>query len=138
MLTTYTPQGKLNNRLRQLGAVMYDLWLPETKALTTVLRPDEKLLGVVYGRYRFGQKKEISRGMLVATDQRVFILNKKPMFTQNDEFAYWVVSGVDYARVGIMGNVTLLTRIGDIHLRTFNRRCAETFVAAIDANIIRN
>jgi len=123
-------------RLKTLGAVAYDLVLPETKAMSSVIHPGEKLLGVVYGRYKDDRDGTVSRGVLIATDQRVVLLNKKPLFTQNDEFAYRTIGGVEYTRVWPAGTVTLHNRMGDIHVRTFNRKCAETFVAAIEPNLV--
>lgn len=128
----------LTARLRQLGAVKYDLLLPETKALAHALRDNEELLGVVYGRYSIDNSSAISRGLLVATDKRVFLLNKKPFFNQNDEISYFVISGVSYTRVVLSGTITLHARTGDISIRTFNHQCAQTFVAAIENKIMAN
>ncbi len=121
--------------LKALGAVKYNLLLPETKAIPSEVKPDEKILGLVYGKYKQESSNTISRGVLIATDQRVILLNKKFMFKQSDEIAYRVISGVKYSSVAFMGTVTLHTRIGDIHIRTFNRKCAHTFVEAIEGKI---
>ena len=128
---------QLRTTLKALGAVSYDLALPETKAMSSVIHPGEKILGVVYGRYKDDKDGTVSRGVLIATDQRVVLLNKKLLYKQNDEFAYRVISGVEYGRVWPMGTVSLHTRMGDIHVRTFNRKCAETFVAAIEPNLVQ-
>lgn len=125
----------LATELKALGAVKYNLMLPETKAMANVLHPDEKILGVVYGRYKDDKDSTVSRGVLIATEQRVVLFNRKFLFKHSDEFAYRVVSGVDYTRVGPMGTVTLHTRMGDIHVRTFNKRCAQTFVTAIESHL---
>lgn len=116
----------------------YNLLLPETRAMNTVIDADEELQGVVYGRYRDDRDETASRGALIATDKRVVLFNKKFLFRQSDEFSYQVISGVDYSRVGVLGTVTLHTRMGDIHVHTFNKRCAETFVAAIEENIFHS
>ena len=121
--------------VRALGAVSYNLLLPETKAIPQVLRPDEKLLGLVYGRYHEERNNTVSRGVLLATDQRVILLNKKPMYMKHDEISYKVVSGVSYTKVAFMGTVTLHSRIGDISIRTFNQRCARLFVKAIEQKV---
>ncbi|MBC7581537.1 PH domain-containing protein [Aeromicrobium sp.] len=124
--------------LRAAGAVKYNELLPETKVIENYLLPDERLLGVVYGRYKQQRNAAISRGVLVATDQRVLLINKKPLFLKHDEFGYRAISGVDFSWVAIMGTVTLQTRLGDIHIRTFNKRCAETFVRAIESNLAQS
>ena len=102
--------------LKALGANYYDLILPETKVIPRAIKPGEQILGLVYGRYKQQSNNSISRGVLVATDERVILLNKKFMFKQNDEITYDVISGISYSRVTFMGTVTIHTRIGDIHI----------------------
>ena len=127
--------------LKRLGAVHYDLWLPESHRLAYIIQPNEELLGVVYGRYiektPQGQA-DTSRGALIATDRRVLLLNSKPLFERCDEIAYQVISGITYSHIGPIGNVTLHTRVGDVNVRTFNQRCASGFVRAIEAAIYRD
>ena len=127
-----TQRPGLFAELKTLGAVQYNLLLPETKAIPTVLKSNEKILGLVYGRYKQEKKGLVSRGVLLATDRRLILLNKKFMFKQSEEIGYQVISGVDYSRIAFASTVTLHTRLGDIHIRTFNPRCAKIFVAAIE------
>ncbi len=127
------PDDALIATLRALGAMKYDLLLPETKAIANCLSDNEKLLGVVYGRYKQEKNNIVSRGVLVATNQRVLLINKKPLFLQHDDFTYKAISGVDFSWAGIMGTVSLHTRLGDIRVRTFNKKCALMFVSAIES-----
>lgn len=119
-------------RLRELGAVWYDLILPETRYLPTVIHPDETILGVVYGRYRRSVNATIGRGILVATDQRLLLVDRKPLFTNVDEFAYDAVGGVNYSHAVLAGTVTVHAAGGDIKLRTFNDKCAHIFTGAVE------
>lgn len=140
-MSTTAQFAKTIRRLREIGAVQYDLWLPEIKELDTVLHPDEELMGIVFGRYKqqqLGRGVLIGRGALVATNQRIMLIDKKPMFVRCDEISAVVVSAVTYAKVGPAGTVTLHTRLGDISVRTFNERCAHNFVEAIEAIIFNN
>lgn len=124
---------EVNEVLRQLGAVLYDFWLPETHALPYIIHPDEKIIGIVYGKYENnGAEPAEGRGALVATDNRILLIDKKPLFLKCDELTYNVVSGVTYTKVGPSGTVTLHTRAGDIKIRTLNQKCARTFVHAIE------
>lgn len=129
--------AELGKALRHLGADAYDFLVPETAVLIKVIRTDEQILGIVYGRYK--QKSAdgifIGRGALIATDKRILLLDKKPLYLNTDEIAYYVVSGVDYTRVGPVGTVVLHTRVGDIQVRTFNRKCAESFVSSVESMI---
>ena len=122
--------------LRSLGAVTYDLRLPETKLLSQILYDDERVVGIVWGQYHELAQNLSGRGALVATNKRVLLVDKKPFFVRSDQLMYAVVSGVTYSKVGVAGTVTLHTRMGDISRRTYNQQCAFHFVRAIERNII--
>lgn len=118
--------------LKALGAVKYNLMLPETHSLPYIIHSDERLKGAVYGKYKSG------RGALFATDQRILFVNKKPMFVQCDEITFMVIGGVSYTRIGPIGTVTLHTRLGDYSLRTFNHALASSFVAYIESRCLND
>jgi len=119
--------------LRILGADEFDLLLPETKVIAKSTHPDEVIVGIVYGRYKQGNAEHTSgRGVLVATDRRILLLDKKPIFLKCDELSYNVVSGINYSKAGIGGTITLHSRTGDITIRTYNVKCGDTFVKAIE------
>lgn len=122
------------NALKRLGADRYDMLLPETRSLPGILVAGEALEGVVYGRYR-QTDKPAGRGVLVATDRRVILIDHKPLFLSASEISYDVVSGVAQSRTGFMDTVTLSTRMGNVSIRTFNRHCAASFVHAIEVHI---
>ncbi|MBC7708253.1 PH domain-containing protein [Polaromonas sp.] len=131
-------QMMLESNLKALGAVAYDLLLPETQALPHLIHGDEQILGIVYGKYKMHINAQKGRGALVATNHRILLVDKKPLFEKVDELAYRVVSGVTYVSVGLTGTVTLHTRMGDISVRTFNHDCANTFVKAVETSIFEN
>jgi hypothetical protein len=119
--------------LQALGADQFDLMLPETYALLGIIQANENISGVVYKKYVLNNSEHSSgRGLLVATDRRIILVNKKPMFQKNDELSYSVVSGVNYSKAGIAGTVTVHSRTGDMSIRTYNSECANTFVKAIE------
>lgn len=135
-------QQSLTDTLRSLGAVQYDLWLPETNALPTVLHSGEEIKGIVYGRYKQTAAKPdgkdtIGRGALVVTDQRIFLLDKKPMFTKCGEITFKEIRSVSYTKAFIAGNVTLHMEIGSLSVRTFNHKCARGFVSGVEDAIFK-
>jgi hypothetical protein len=123
--------------LHQLGADEFDLLLPETHALLDIIHDDELIVGIVYGRYKQNNAEHASgRGALVATNNRLLLVDKKPMFLKCDELSYNVVSGVSYSKAGIAGTVTVHSRTGDISIRTYNFKCAGLFVEAIETRCL--
>ena len=125
-------------RLRQLGANIYDIKLPETKALENILQPDEDIDGIIYGRYQHTGEDRVGRGALVVTTKRVLLVDKKPMVSKLNEISFRVVSGVSYVQAGPAGTVVLSTRVGDIHVRTLNKKCVDHFVLAVDQIMSNN
>jgi hypothetical protein len=127
----------MKDTLQALGADDFDLLLPETHALIDVIHEDENIVGIVYGRYKqSGAEHASGRGALVATDHRLLLVDKKPLFLKCDELSYMVVSGVSFSKAGIAGPVTVHSRMGDIGIRTYNFTCASTFVDAIETRCL--
>lgn len=129
---------KIDQDIRHLGAMMYDLWLPETQIMPYVVHYEEEVLGLVYGRYQQVEGDVIGRGVLIATPDRVILIDKKPLFTKVAEISYRVISAVTYSKVMFIGNVTIHTRMGKINVRTLNQKCAYNFVEAIESRLFAN
>ena len=121
----------VQSELRKRGAVAYNMWLPETHFLPRLLHKDEHIMGSVYGKYKGG------RGVLVATDQRVLFLDKKPLFMHVDELTYMIIGGITFTKTLIIGYVTVHSRLGDYTLRTFNQKNAANFVDYIETRCLQ-
>jgi hypothetical protein len=126
---------QIKAKLITLGADQYDLLLPETHRLGTIIHVDEQIVGIVYGHYTQVNEKITGRGALVATTQRILLLDKKLMFEKCDEINYGVISAISYSKAGIAGTVVLHSRVGDISVRTLNKVCAQSFLEAIESRI---
>jgi hypothetical protein len=130
------PNGKqLEGQLKQVGADAYDLWTPETHALRYIVTPHEEILGAVYGRYHQANGDQTGHGVLVATNLRLLLIDKKPLYVRCDVLGYDVLTGVNYARSAFAGTVSVHTKLGDIRFRTYNKHAAKTFVEATLARI---
>ncbi len=112
--------------LKSLGVSGLGMRTPEVKELANILRPNEHLGGVLYGRHASGF------AWLVATDSRIIFLNKKPFYTKTDEITYEVVSGINSTQAGLFTTVVLHTRIEDYVMRYVKTKCAEIFVKYIE------
>jgi hypothetical protein len=122
---------RINKELRAAGAVAYNMWLPETHYLPHLIKQNEHIKGTVYGRYKDG------RGVLIATDQRILFLDKKPLFMHRDDITFNIVSGISRTRIGIIGTVTLRTREGNYTIRTFNQKNAKNFVDYVTSEYLK-
>lgn len=124
------------DNLKHVGANSFDMRLPETYALPLIVRAEETILGIVYGRYhKKGDNVSAARGrgVLLITNHRIVFLDKKPSFLHYDEIPLDLISGVTYTKAGIASRVQLHTRMGDYTVRTFNQKCATTFMHAVEA-----
>ncbi len=125
-------------RLRDLGVFTINLWTPEARAMPANLEKDEELIGVVFGRYKLRHSvtsSSIGRGAVVATNRRVFLIDKKPMFMALDAIKYDEIRAVSFTKVSISGTVRLSMDVGDISVRTFNPKCAQIFVDAVNKKL---
>lgn len=127
---------QIADRLRELGADQYDLLLPETHTLPLLIRPNEAITSIVYGRYK-QSNGAVGRGALVATDSRLLLIDRKVLSLRSDEISYGAVTAITYNKVGPAATITLHTRLGDINVRTFNWRCAQNFIADLEDSIFR-
>lgn len=117
---------RIQNELRNAGATLYGLMKDESRHLPNIVRPDEHIAAIAYGRYTKGSC------MMVATDSRVLFLDKKPLFTFFDEIMYDIVSGVACSVQGYFAAVTLHTRFNDFNIRFVNLNAARKFVDYIE------
>lgn len=122
-------ERRIFEELKNLGMTHQGLATMETHYLPSIVGETEHICGVLYGHHQDGF------AMLVATDQKVIFLDKKPLFVNEDEISYYVVSGVRLNRAGFGTVVTLHTRIKDFKIRTFNKRCADGFMRYIESRI---
>lgn len=64
---------------------------PEIRELCNILTPEEQIIGAVNGSYEHGF------AMLVATDHRVLLVDKKPLFLSLEDLRYDMISDVTYS-----------------------------------------
>ena len=121
---------RILSELRSLGMSSYGLIHAEVGQLIAILHYDEYLGGVVYGHSNQGF------ALLAATDRRIIFVDAKPLFVTKNELTYDVVSGVSFSHTGIQYMVTLHTKVADYTIHTYNRRCAENFVAYIESHCL--
>lgn len=127
------PQGRKRRvwkELKNLGMSWAALRTMEGRYLPHIIHDGEHIGGVVYG-WSNG-----SFAMLAATDRRVIFLDRKPLFTDEDEISYDIVSGVDYGSTGLDSTLTLHTRVKDYKIYTFNDKSARGFIDYIESRAI--
>ena len=129
-LVRYNHPARIREELKDLGVSRFGLATMEAQYLPHLVDFDEHIGGVVYGFYPDGF------AMLAATDKKIVFLDKKPLFINEEEVTYDVVSGINVEHAGIGSTVTLHTRIKDYTIKSYNRKCINNFMRYVDANCI--
>lgn len=124
--------ARIKDQLRTLGVSRWALATSEFRYLPQIMHPNEDIKGVVYGM------SEDGFAVMVATDMRAVYLDKKPLFVNEDEITYDVISGVSHGHSGFTSKLTLHTRIKDYSFKTLNKTCVDGFVKAIETRCIEH
>ena len=83
-------QSLIEARLNQLGIKRSRWFKPEIRELSQILMDNEKIITAVTGRY-FG-----GFALLVATDHRLLLIDKKILFLTVDDIRYDMISEIDF------------------------------------------
>ncbi len=116
-----TRYAQVVDELRACGFNPWGLIYSECRELPTLLRSDEHIRGAIYGH------NESGRALLVATDERLVFIDKKPLFLKVEEITYDMITGLSFFQGGLSATVILHTRIGDYSIKTMNKPCAIHF-----------
>ncbi|HRJ06075.1 MAG TPA: PH domain-containing protein [Candidatus Saccharibacteria bacterium] len=130
IITRYNHPARIREELEELGVSRLGLATMEAQYLPNLVDADEHIGGIVYGLYPEGF------AVLVATDKKIIFLDKKPLFINEDEITYDVVSGISVEHAGIGSTVTLHTRIKDYPIRAYNSKCIHNFVRFIESKCL--
>lgn len=118
--------SRVKRELLDAGMTFYGLLKSETKVLPKVLHPHEHVEAVVYGQHHS------SSVMLVATNERIIFLDKKPMAAFLDEVSYEVVSGIEFGIHLFTATLVLHTPVRNYDIHNANLKCAEKFARHIE------
>lgn len=118
---------RIRDELKAAGVGSIGRRTPESHELAKLIHPDEHIGGAVYGTYPGGL------AWLVATDQRVIFLDRKPLFATHDEMTYDYVTGITSTRAGFFETVILHSRSHDYSISFVNPKTARVFIQYVDS-----
>lgn len=87
----------LTNQLRQIGYRFRTFGRTEINELRRILEPGELIIQCVYGYYQGGS------GLLVATDKRVLLVDKRPFYLYVENHSYDTITQIDFASHMLQG-----------------------------------
>ena len=128
----YLVEEQLRDILHSLGAYKYETHFPEVTLLANLLQEGETIKGIVFGRYKHFLEGLNGRGALIATNYRIVLIDRKPAYMRYEELPYSIIAGVEDGSSGAIAQVTLKTRIGDIVMKSWNRKSIDKFVHSVE------
>jgi len=124
-----SPKDKARRVKRELldaGASLYGLLKSESRYLPKVLHENEYIEAAIYGQHNS------SSAMMIATDERIVYLDKKPMVEMFDEVSYEVISGIEFDIHTFFATIVLHTPVRNYEFKYVNLHCAEKFARHIE------
>lgn len=104
---------EVENQLKRIGASFRFWGRSEMLELRNILIPGEQIQACLNGRWEGGF------AMLCATDQRILLIDKKPMYLALEDIRYDMVSEVDYNRRLLNSTVQICTLNKTLTFMTF-------------------
>ena len=135
MANTTTHEERIKRELQSVGVTALGLLKFSIRYLPKVIRENEHIKAIAYGRYRVGEGPKSwgwEEGTLVATDARVIFLERRPAFLHNDNIPYDAVTAAHALTAWPFSSVTLLTKVGTFYLRYVRMGLADKFVNYVE------
>lgn len=101
----------------------------EARALTSIMERDESILNCIQGLYSEGL------GIVVATSNRLLIINKSFLWTRMEDESYAVVNSIKYKKGVVFGKVMLSTRARRYVFNVLKNDPIESFISTIDSKM---
>lgn len=95
--------SQVEQQLKKVGCHFRFWGRGEIRALASVLTSDEQIAHCVNGRYEGGF------AMLCVTDQRLLLVDHKPMFMAIEDIRFDMIAEIDYSSQLLISNVKVIT-----------------------------
>ncbi len=106
----------VEKQLKRIGANFQYWGRAEKRELCHILTDHEQIVAAVNGRYEGGF------AMLVATNQRLLLIDKKIWFLTVEDIRYDMIAEVDYSARVMEASVNIMTFNKTLSFFTFNKR----------------
>lgn len=102
----------VDGQMRNIGHRFRIFGRSEIKELRKILHPDETIIQYTYGYYHGGS------GILVATDQRLLLIDKRPFYLNLENMPFEYIKSIDFGSRMLQGTLYLQTGIKTIMFRS--------------------
>jgi hypothetical protein len=105
----------VEEQLKKVGCNFRFWGRAEIRELGNVLTPDETIAHCVNGHYEGGF------AMLCVTDQRLLLIDRKPMFMAMEDIRFEMISEVDFSQQLLMATVRVVTPNRTLHFGSWSQ-----------------
>ena len=95
--------SQVEDQLKRVGCNFRFWGRPEIRELTKILMPGEVIAQAVNGHYQNGF------AMLCATDHRLLLIDKKPMFLTLEDIRFDMIAEMDFSAQLLDGTIKIIT-----------------------------
>lgn len=105
---------QVEQQLKKVGCYFRFWGRGEIRELANVLTPDEHVAHCANGRYEGGF------AMLVVTDQRLLLIDHKPMFVAVEDIRFDMIAEIDYSAQLMISTVKVITPSRTLHFSSWS------------------
>jgi len=105
---------QVEQQLKKVGCYFRFWGRGEIRELANVLTPDEHVAHCANGRYEGGF------AMLVVTDQRLLLIDHKPMFVAVEDIRFDMIAEIDYSAQLLISTVKVITPSRTLHFSSWS------------------
>jgi hypothetical protein len=106
---------QVQEQLKAVGASFTWFGRPEVRELPNILMPGEQLVHCLVGWHQG------AIALLCATDQRLLIIDKRPLLLNIEDLRYEMIIEVDYAARILDAGLSIHTSLKQLHFRALNQ-----------------
>lgn len=121
---------EVENQLKRIGASFRFWGRSEMLELRNILIPGEQIQACVNGRWEGGF------AMLCVTDQRILLVDKKPMYLALEDIRYDMVSEVDYSYRLLNATIRICTPNKDLAFMGWNHGALRTLTNYVQQRVM--
>lgn len=127
-----TKRSNIKAQLHRIGADLRFWGRSEARELENILFDEETILHALNGRYNGGL------GLLCATDRRLLLLDKKPLFLTFEDMQYEMISEVDYTEQTLCARLTLMTPAKALSFKSYRVKKLRNLTQFIQQRVSRS
>jgi hypothetical protein len=118
------------HQLEQLGVRPGRLFLGEVRTLPRILLPDENIEMFMSGRYEAGP------AILVATNKRLILVDKKPFNLSIEDIPYDMISEVQYSMQAFNAKITIHSISKTVNMMSYRQSMLRRFAGFVQAKVM--